>query len=235
MNLVDESIFEVNKNFDLSVEEIGNLNSKIIKIDNFLLHPEKLLKFLETFPFQNKIYEGVTPRGYYPGWQLYLNYNFGEIERCVNFLLGQHLGYTPNYINFSFQCVDGNKKVHGQSSSPHCDESEIAGNLFLNTDNEITKNKNTGTTFYRLKETGEECIFPGRCNYRKQRYRFLNPDLKLQTYDPIWEEDDKYVKYHFAEAKFNRLYMYEGKLFHSVYMDKGTFKDCMRKTFSFVG
>ena len=233
--MIDDSIFDINPHYELSVEYIGNLKSKIVMVDNFLANPERLLEFLETIPLQETIHEGQPPKGFYPGYQAYMTYDFMHIQRCANYLVQQNFGYAPPYFNISYQCVDGNKKVYGQSSHPHCDDRSIAGNIFLNSNKELEENPNTGTTFYRLKETGEECLFPNSCSYRKERYGFNRPDLSLKEYNPIWIDDDRYYRYHFAEAKFNRLYIYEGNLFHSVYYKKGGYRNYMRKTLSFIG
>ena len=233
--MIDDSIFDINPHYELSVKEIGNYKSKIVTVDNFLAHPEKLLQFLETLPLQDNIKEGKMPRGFYPGYQVYLTYDVGHLQSCVNYLINQHFGYNAPYFNVSYQCVDGNKKVYAQSSRPHCDDRAVAGNVFLNTDQELEDNKNTGTTFYRLKETGEESLFPNACSYRKERYGFARPDTTLKEYTPIWEEDEQYIKYYFAEAKFNRLFLYEGNLFHNVYYSRGSYRNYMRKTLSFIG
>tara|TARA_B100001248_G_scaffold74227_1_gene53027 strand:+ start:184 stop:885 length:702 start_codon:yes stop_codon:yes gene_type:complete len=233
--MIDDSIFDINPHYELSIEFIGKLKSKIVRVDNFLANPERLLDLLESIPLQDTIKEGVHPRGFYPGYQVYMTYDFGHLQRCANYLINQHYGYTAPYFNISYQCVDGNKKVYGQSSHPHCDDRTMAGNIFLNTDKELSENGNTGTTFYRLKDGGEESPFPNSCAYRKERYAFTTPDLSLKEFTPIWEEDDQYEKYHFTEAKFNTLYLYEGMLFHSVYMDKGSYRNYMRKTLSFIG
>lgn len=232
LNLLDESIFEVNKNFKVNIIEIGNSKNKLIEIENFLCHPEKFLNFLSLFPLQERIIEGQMPRGFFPGYQTYLTYNFGEIEKCLRFIMSKEYGYEPKYINFSYQLIDGNKKIYNQSNYPHCDELCIAGNLFLNTSNEI--DGRSGTAFYRVKETSEEAFFPNKCSYRKLRYGFLTPDLSLKSFMPI-ETNEKYELYHLSEIKFNKLNIYEGALFHSPFIEPGRFKNNTRKSFSFVG
>lgn len=232
MNLIDDSVFQVNENFDLNVIEVGNCKNKIVVVDNFLSYPEKFKDMLESIPFQDTIKENQMPKGFYPGFQNYLNYNFGEIEQCIGFLVNQYFGYRIPFFNFSFQCVDGNKKVYNQSNYPHCDNRTIAGNIFLNTEEEI--DGRSGTSFYRFKDTGEESVFANTCSYRKQRYSFTTPDLSLADFAPI-EENDTYEMYHLSEMKFNRLNLYEGALFHSVFIEPGRFKKSPRKSFSFIG
>ena len=62
--MIDDSIFDINPHYELSVEYIGNLKSKIVMVDNFLANPEKLLEFLESIPFQENIREGKRPKGF---------------------------------------------------------------------------------------------------------------------------------------------------------------------------
>lgn len=229
---MNETIFEVNRNFELSVENIGNYKSKLVTVKNFLKHPESFREFLLSIPTQDTIKEGQMPKGFYPGVQLYLTYNFSMMEECLRYLLWQQFGYRANHFNFSFQYIEGNKKVYKQSNSPHCDQLSIAGNLFLNYEEEI--DGKTGTAFYRLKETGEECFFPNSCMYRKERYGFASPDLSLSDFTPI-EEDDRYEMYHMTSIEFNALTLYEGSLFHNSFIQPGTFKNHKRMSFSLTG
>jgi len=229
---MNDSIFEVNRNFELLVTDIGNYKNKLISIKNFLKYPESFREFLLSIPTQETIKEGKSPRGFYPGVQLYLTYNFEMMEDCLRFLMWEHYGYKVDYFNFSFQYIDGNKKVYKQSNNPHCDQKSIAGNLFLNYKDEI--DGETGTAFYRLKETGEECFFPNSCMYRKHRYGFTSPDLRLDNFAPP-KEDDRYEMYHLSPVEFNTLNLYEGSLFHNSFIEANTFKKHKRMTFSFTG
>ena len=90
--MIDDSIFDINPHYELSVKEVGNYKSKIVTVDNFLAHPEKLLQFLETLPLQDNIKEGKMPRGFYPGYQVYLTYDVGHLQSCANYLINQHFG-----------------------------------------------------------------------------------------------------------------------------------------------
>ena len=102
--MIDDSIFDINPHYELSVEYIGKTRSKIVKVDNFLQNPEKCLEFLDTIPFQDTIREGVPPRGFYPGYQVYMTYDFGHLQKCANYLIHQHYGYNAPYFNISYQC-----------------------------------------------------------------------------------------------------------------------------------
>ena len=70
--MIDDSIFDINPHYELSIEFIGKLKSKIVRVDNFLANPERLLEFLETIPLQETIHESQRPKGFYPGYQLSL-------------------------------------------------------------------------------------------------------------------------------------------------------------------
>ena len=224
-------LFQINDDYTVEEHYIGNLKSKIVTVDNFLRYPDDLRRFLEAIPTQRAIYEGQMPKGFYPGTQTYMTYHFGEIDEWLRHHMYQLFGYKPPYLNISWQTVDGNEKVYNQSNTPHTDHLTLAGNIFLNTPEEI--DGETGTAFYRFKETGEEYA-DGKCLYRKERYGTINPDLSLSDFNP-GKDSDRYECYHVSEAKFNRLNLYEGGLFHNIYIEEGAFRDNPRKTLSVIG
>ena len=138
-------------------------------------------------------------------------------------------GYSGRFINYSFQRIFGHSKVFKQSNWPHCDDSALAGNICLNFDDEIEGD--TGTSFYRVKETGEEYFHPSTCMYRKSRYCFTPQRMDMDVYQPI-VENTKYIRYHLDEHKFNRFNLYEGACFHTAFMEKGKYLNTPRMTLS---
>jgi len=230
MNVFDPSIFDVNPDCVVNISDIGNLYSRFITVDDFFLYPEKILEFAETFPLQDNISKDPNEiKGFYPGYQNYFVYNVKQLWDFVRYHAETIFGTQIRGLHTAYQCIDGSKKVYAQCNHPHTDSGLIAGNIFLSD----TVEKGSGTRFYRHRETGEEATFANNCKYRRERYGSAYPNLELVDFEPVIE-DQNFISYHLAEEKFNRLNMYEGALFHSAFIEKGTYKNHLRKSISFL-
>lgn len=233
MLIYDENLFSINENLTISEEFIGNNKSLLVTVSNVFNYPHDIVDFFNTIPQQDNIKNDPRAiKGFFPGYQTYLRYDFFDLSNFIAYNLQNKYGYNTGSINFSYQCALTNKKVYKQSTYPHCDDGGMAGNIFLNTQEEL-ETKNTGTAFYRLKETGEESFFPNRAQYRKDRYGFSNPDFTLVDF--VTEADSKkYELYHISPAKFNSMNIYEGSLFHATYVEEKDFDQYPRKSMSFI-
>lgn len=224
----DRGLFSLSSDIQGRVYEVGQNKNKILEIKNVLANPKDVTDFLEAIPAENKVYEGSSSM--YPGHQIYLEYDFGDLGHMLAAQMSQIFETAVNSIKFAYQYTDGKTPIFNQSNFPHCDQENLAGNLFLNTEEELKNNK-TGTALYSLKETGEESYFPSMCAYRTKRYGFSELDKSPSTLDTI-EENDRYKMYHLLEGEHNTMHIYEGALFHALYMKSGTFRDITRKTLS---
>lgn len=225
-------IFEINPHCEISLEYIGHSRSLVLVVDNLLEHPEAARDFLAQIPQQWAVREpGRSPAGFFPGYQTYISYDFLPLNQFINQQLNTHFGTTLRRPNWSYQSCDALSQVYSQSRYPHSDQGQIAANLFLNTSDEITTVSGTG--FYRLRSTGEESPFASNCQYRKQRYGYSNPNLELDQLSVI-KDDENWTQYHLIEQRWNRLNIYEGALFHSVYFESGGFVQTPRITLSMI-
>lgn len=228
----DPDLFTINPLHNLKVKEIGRLRSRIIEIDDILMYPTEVVDFLKQIPMQDAVRPaGRKPPGFYPGYQTYLTYDFFFLNYFIDKVSQEIFGYSLRKPSWSFQSIQNDRPVYKQSSSPHSDAGTIAGNIFLNTSDTIEPE--SGTAFYCFKDTEEESFFPNSCLYRKERYTFLEPDLTLEKFNPV-VEDDKWLRYYISEDKFNRLNLYEGALFHSSFISPGTYINSPRMTMSFI-
>lgn len=228
----DPDLFAINPLHNITIKEIGNLKSVLVEIDDILMYPDEVLDFLEKIPMQDAVAPiGRKPPGFFPGYQTYLTYDFFFLNKLVDGIAKEIFGYILKKPSWSYQTIQNNRTVYKQSSSPHSDGGTLAGNIFLNKTELIEKD--SGTAFYRFKETKEECFFPNSCMYRKARYTFLDPDLNLDYFNPV-TENDKWKRYHLSEEKFNKFNLYEGALFHSSFISTGTYISNSRKTMSFI-
>ena len=235
LKVFDDRIFEVNSGINVTTYDVGNHKNRIVSVDNFFAYPEKVRDFLLTIPQQFIPHPSMKPTawdakaGFYPGYQTYLSFQIKELEEKIKKIAQIEFGYSGRFINYSFQRIFGHSKVFKQSNWPHCDDSALAGNICLNFDDEIEGD--TGTSFYRVKETGEEYFHPSTCMYRKSRYCFTPQRMDMDVYQPI-VENTKYIRYHLDEHKFNRFNLYEGACFHTAFMEKGKYLNTPRMTLS---
>lgn len=225
-------IFEINPQAELETVYIGHGQSCVLVIDNVLKDPWAARQFLAQIPQQDAVRDATrSPLGFFPGYQTYLSYDFFPLNRFINDQLNKHFGCSLRRPNWSYQNCDSQRAVYTQSRYPHCDQGQIAANIFLNSDDEIQGLSGTG--FYRFRRTGEEAAFPSNCQYRKQRYGYDNPNLTLAALEPV-KDDENWQQYHLVEQRWNRMNIYEGGLFHCVYFEPGMFSQKPRITLSMI-
>lgn len=225
-------IFEINPQAELDVVYIGHSQSCVLVIDNVFKDPWAARQFLEQIPQQDSVRDpSRAPAGFFPGYQTYLSYDFLPLNKFINDQLTRHFGCSLRRPNWSYQNCDSRRPVYAQSRYPHCDQGQIAANVFLNSDDEI--DGLSGTGFYRFRRTGEEAAFPSNCQYRKHRYGYANPDMTLRGLEPI-KDDEDWQQYHLVEQRWNRMNIYEGALFHCVYFEPGMFSQKPRITLSMI-
>lgn len=233
MNVYSDEIFRVNPQAEITVDYIGHSQSCLITIDNLLVDPWAARQFLQGLPQQDAIRApGRRPPGFFPGYQTYLSYDFLDLNHTVNRLLEQYFGLGLRRPSWSYQTCDSQRPVYAQSRYPHCDQGQIAANIFLNTDDELQGGV-SGTGFYRFRRTGEETAFPSSCRYRKQRYGYDDPKMELIPLEPV-QNDQNWQQYYVAEQRWNRMNIYEGALFHCVYFEPGMFEQKPRMTLSMI-
>ena len=228
MNKFDSSIFDINKDCTFNVQEIGNLKSRLITVENVFKDPERVKGFLKNIPLTDCI-QPNNIKGFYPGYQTYFTYDLGELGHMLQYHTKNIFEYQGRGWHTAYQCIDGNKKVFDQCNTPHTDGGQIAGNIFLSDNVE----EGSGTRFYRFKQTNEESPIANNCMYRKEMYGYKNPNLDIVDFTPS-VSNEKWESYFLAEEKFNCLNMYEGALFHSAYIDRNTYTTQLRKSLSFL-
>ena len=226
LKFFDPSVFEMNNQADVKVEEIGKWKSKVITIDNIFKHPEKMREWCSSHTLERS-------RSWYPGFQQWLEYTFDSITRFQRLALVENYGIYDARFSWNVSVMNSKTKCLKRSLLPHSDTMHMAFNYCLNFDEEITDKD--GTAFYRVKETGEEAVFRNPSIYRKEKYADVLPEndhlyRQLVEFEGF-DGDERYELYHFLLRKFNRLHIYEGALFHSAYFKKGMYRDTFRLNF----
>ena len=227
LNFANTALFEINKEADVNVVEIGQWKSRVITIDNAFRYPEEMREWCTSHPLERA-------RSFYPGWQQWLEYEFDAITRYQRLLLEEHYGiYFNGKFSWNVSAINSKTKCLKRSLFPHSDTMHMAFNYCLNTDDEITGKD--GTAFYRVRDTGEEAVFRNPRLYRKERYADILPENESEYRQLVefegFDGDERYELYHFLPRKFNRLHIYEGALFHAAYFQKGMYSDTFRINF----
>lgn len=228
MKKFDSNIFDISSDCVLNVQEIGNLKSRLLTIENVFKDPERVKDFLNTISLTDCVHEDLNKvKGFYPGYQTYFLYDLGELGEMLHYYVTSVFELQIRGWHTAYQCVDGNKKVYNQSNYPHTDGGQIAGNIFLSD----TVEEGSGTRFYRFRQTNEESPIANNCMYRKDMYGYKTPKFDVVDFQPV-DSDENWESYFLAEEKFNCLNMYEGALFHSAFIKSGTYTSQLRKSLS---
>jgi hypothetical protein len=194
VEIIEEKIFTINKNFKVYEKFIGQFNNKIIIIDNFFSFPNQVRDYALSCKYVKE--GGHSNPGYVHRTGVNL-FHFLDFTTWVKEFYYQDYRVNQNPPIFSFQAYDKIGEV-----LPHIDEVNYAGLCCLNLNEELLDNI-SGTSFYRYR-TGEE--------YSKQhsyRNNIFNNSSKAD-----WEQ------YHIEYHKYNRFIFYESSLFHSAYWDE---------------
>jgi len=197
--------------------EVGHEKNRVIVVDDFMDHPEALVRQAEAMaPFPD---ETVT---YYPGVRRRISQDDPETAR---YMLGalkalapmiQQVfgirGFVPAEASFSMVTTPP-QQLNIDQRVPHydaADPSYFAVLHYLSPDAE-TKG---GTSFYRHRKTGFERISPDRVEryYLTRRAEMMYAEPKPEYFR---ESDDHFERIARFEARFNRLLIYRGSLLHS--------------------
>jgi len=225
-----EEIFEIHPHAQVVLTELGNSGNKVVVVDNFYVHPEKVRELILSTP--------------YPIWKHNENSrNFTDYYDCRHFMTvpypqAQHLvqmiardvlhidilNADVNLVTNLFKLVNDQPK--GGQPHPHDDAVQVAAILTLNTDDECSG----GTAFYKHRDPEYLHMPPNQTDYEKE-YGAAYPD------DQDWEDGTNYFNVNYQKywdvidvvpMKFNRLLIYPGVFFHGAWHEHNAFKDFYR-------
>lgn len=194
---------------------VGNENSKIICIDNFLAEPELLVEAAASSRFSP--YPVAAQRKGYPGLRAPAPAMYGELLRNqVVDIVKQEFAISADRQLTMLQeamCLMTlpAAELGPLQTIPHFDASNPR---FFATLLYLCGEEHGGTAFYRHNRTGFETITPERSdNYLDSCYEELNSFRREKRY--FSESDQFFTKIGFVPARFNRLIIYQGCLLHS--------------------
>jgi len=205
-------MFKINENCEVKIEKIEN--HTVLTIDNYYKYPNEIYDFIE------KSKKFKDPNNYYPGVRKNV-YNCKEhLNELTNLLIKKNFRkdfsiplresiLVPNkFILSEFKPSLNFKMAH---TNPHFDtdgddnKKLLAGVCFL------SKVNHGGTAIYRNKKLN---VYHDCEKFRKAPMNLKYPNKSLLTKNSEYFEIIKLFP-----MKWNRLIMYDGELFHSIYIE----------------
>lgn len=241
-NIDFKKLLEVNSGFDVHTDNYQDLS--YITIDNFFKNPHDIVDVLKLFPVNNKnnFYEEIKklkkhqynkapgiqqifPSSYFESlsfilYKLLAEYDYVpyDIENSGDYLLlGKQLTQFVYYSNIFYPGI----LKENNNNLPHFDQFTFAFNIFL------SENVTGGTAFYNLIHnekryaTIDSIVAEDDYDTKVQIQAALNSmnDGDEPTTYNYFENNDLFEKYHTIDYEFNRLCLYKGVYWHSVYYD----------------
>lgn len=200
---------------ELKVKVESFLDEKVIIIDNFYRHPEKVRELALSIPSTRSpgILHGL------PGSRVEATYHFSHLGYMFNEIINRVYPEETKNLDpsFIYACINrASFLVNVQNSEvpprvPHIDNEAAnrwAAGIYLNTPEECAG----GTAFYTYK--GSKTITLERAS------------AELQNIDYYVQDDtEDFKKIFLAEMKFNRFVLYRQNVLHTPYIPPNTFTD----------
>jgi hypothetical protein len=201
IKVVPSDVFSHNEKLKVDIKYIGNSLNKILVIKNFFSDPEFVRDYaLNCTYVDEKVENNMANTGskdthWFTHRFSVSTYQYNNFLNEMKGQLYEDRNDTYSYYpkTFTFQYYDKLEK-----NIPHVDPCNYAGVLSLNLPHELY-DVNSGTGFYRIKETGEEII-------RSRTYK----EILVSN-----AETSDFEMYHFEEHEFNSLILYESRLLHN--------------------
>jgi len=204
---------EINVKIELAGDE------KIVIIDNFYKHPEKVRELALTIPASR----APTLLHALPGSRVEATYYFGHFGNFLleiinkvytedtllidNKLIQDCLNHATFLVN-----IQTSEEALSKVRTPHLDnmaDARYAIGIYLNTPEECAG----GTAFYKFK--GKKTV---------DLMNTIDPDLRAYEHY-VQESDHLWEKLYLAEMKFNRLVMYKQNILHTPYIPANKFTE----------
>ena len=235
-------LFDVNPNPNLSIFEVGLGRNKVIIADHFYLHPDDILQAALELPFTDR-FEIV---GNFPGVRASLNVSTQPlIDHLSQIWRGNLLPFfSPQPIVFQGIKMQDFRLNVGQRQ-PHIDQ-DVTAMVYLNPEGFC----NGGTGLYRHRPTELERVpimpdasirqladqlelsdefFSSPEGYENfQNSMIFNPLFACRDNQYINDGNAYWELLQLIEMKPNRLMIFDGRCFHSQYIQPGDYDQAFR-------
>ncbi len=239
---IRSDLLAINPHHAVSIQHVGLGQHQVVVVDNFYQHPDDVLQVALNLPYTDR-FEIV---GNFPGVRASLSLETGQLVDTLSSLWGCCL-----YTFFSPQPVvfQGIKTHHyrlnvGQRQ-PHIDQ-DITAMIYLNPANSCMG----GTGLYRHRPTGLERVpimpdtsirqladqlelsdefFTSPEGYDNfQHSMIFNPLFACRSNTYINDGNEYWELVKLLDMRPNRLIMFDGRCFHSQYIQSGDYDQAFR-------
>ena len=235
-------IFEINTDYAVQVNYVGQGQHKVVTADNFYRYPDQVLKLALDLPYTNR-FEIV---GNFPGVRASVKVDTQPLIQTISQLWNAPLQSAFNPQPMVFSGITNNSyRLNIGQRQPHIDQ-DITAMVWLNPQESCSG----GTGLFRHKPTNLERL-PHTPNeeIRKlaDRLELSDEFLKSQEgyenfqnsmiFNPLFAcQENRYMNdgneywelLHLIEMKPNRLMIFDGRCFHSQYIQPQDYAEAFR-------
>lgn len=236
-------ILEVNPACRVTVQKLGPAHEKVVLVDNFYQHPEKVAELaLGLYYTDNR-----AVLGSYPGSRAMITLDTMKLIHTLGDLWGEALKpFHADYHPVIFSAIQTRKQqLTPWQRQPHIDQG-VTAMVYLNPEEMCSG----GTGLYRHRPTGfsrlpsritsdlaclaQRCGFPAPSLRTPEGYAefsnrvFFRPEYAVKENAYINDGNDYWELLYRIDMKPNRLAIFDGRMFHSQHIAPGEFQEYLR-------
>jgi hypothetical protein len=237
-----KDVIAINPRGRVTVETVGRGRHRVVLVDDFYQHPEQVLELANSLS-----YVGGKMHGNFPGTRAIVSLDTGPTIAKISQLWGAALEPAQLFQPVVFSAIqnDGATRLNVAQRMPHVDPG-VSAMIYLNRDAECSG----GTGLYRHTLTGLERLPIAATNEMRRLAELCDIDPRnLETpqgytsfqdqiiFNPLFAvQENSYINdgnpfwelLYKIEMKFNRLVVFDGRMFHSQHLDMTRFRDATR-------
>ena len=239
---IRQDLFAINPHHTVSIQHVGLGQHQVVVVENFYQYPDDVLKVALDLPYTDR-FEIV---GNFPGVRASLNFETRQLMETLSDLWGCPLFafFSPQPIVFQ-GIKTHNYRLNVGQRQPHIDQ-DITAMVYLNPADSCTG----GTGLYRHRPTGLERVpimpdgtirqlaeqlelsdefFASPEGYENfQNSMIFNPLFACRGNTFINEGNEYWEILTRIDMRPNRLIMFDGRCFHSQYIQSGAYDQAFR-------
>ena len=241
-NHIRSDLLAINPHQKVSIQRVGRGQHQVVVVDDFYQYPEEILQVALSLPYTDR-FEIV---GNFPGVRARLDHEHRKLVESMSAIWGCPLFtfFAPQPVVFQ-GIKTGNYRLNIGQRQPHIDQ-DITAMVYLNPADSCTG----GTGLYRHRPTGLERVPPipdgtirqladqlelsdefftspeGYENF--QNSMIFNPLFACRDNTYINDGNEYWELLELIEMRPNRLMMFDGRCFHSQYIQSGDYNQAFR-------
>ncbi|MCA9471995.1 MAG: DUF6445 family protein [Nitrospirales bacterium] len=239
---IPHDLFEINPEYSVEVNHVGKARHKVVTVDHFYRYPEKVLNLALELPYTSQ-FEII---GNFPGVRASINVDTQSVIKTISTLWGAPLqsAFDPQPVVFS-GITNQNYRLNIGQRQPHIDQ-DITAMVWLNPQQSCSG----GTGLFRHKPTQLERLPPfpddsirALADRLELSEEFLNSQEGYENFqnsmifNPLFAcQDNRYINdgneywelLHLIDMKPNRLIIFDGRCFHSQYIQPEDYAEAFR-------